>query len=359
MGHYRKKLITFVMSEACNMACRYCYSDKNMANKFRSLSLDFAYTALEDFIVEGINAIRFFGVGEATMEPEKMEHIWDYASNHMGNKIYTEIQTNGTFPQATCFLLGKIADMVWISCDGTPDVQNHQRIMKDKRLSAGIIERNVHDILNCGKKVGFRATISATNLHRQKEMIDYFINLGASCAFADLVCLPIMHGFGEYKVDCDEYVKEFIEAKRYAEAKGFFYSNFYMVNFDENVEIPCRSNLPMPHVMPSGYISACDMVTDITGSLLDNLLYGKYDETNKKIVYDEDKLALIRGRTVERLPGCEDCQIKYYCAGGCIGEAINETGDFYGIKKYLCRVTKALAKEFGVGYAERYLYLHP
>jgi len=220
-------------------------------------------------------------------------------------------------------------------------------------------ERNIKSILQNGKKVGIRATISGINLREQKEMIDYFISLGVSCAFADLICLPIMKGNGIYNVNSEDYIDEFIKAKKYAESKDFFYSNFYMVNFDEPVTIACRAMIPMPHAMPSGYISACDMVTDITGSLLDVMLYGKYNDQKNTIEYDHNKIELIRKRNVDNMTLCSDCFVKQNCAGGCAGEAINETGDLFGVKDYLCKITRALANEFGVNHVELFPYLHP
>ena len=359
MGHFRKKLLTFVMSEACNMACKYCYSTENMYNNLRTLPLDFAYAALDDHIKNGNTGIRFFGVGEATMEPTEIKQIWDRAKNLIGEHLYTEVQTNGAFPESTCEIINDIADFVWVSCDGTPDLHDQQRVMKDGKKSSAIIERNIKSILQNGKKVGIRATISGINLREQKEMIDYFISLGASCAFADLICLPIMKGNGIYNVNSEDYIDEFIKAKKYAESKDFFYSNFYMVNFDEPVTISCRAMIPMPHAMPSGYISACDMVTDITGSLLDVMLYGKYNDQKNTIEYDYDKIELIRKRNVDNMTLCSDCFVKQNCAGGCAGEAINETVDLFGVKDYLCKITRALANEFGVNHGELFPYLHP
>ena len=33
---------------------------------------------------------------------------------------------------------------------------------------------------------------------------------------------------------------------------------------------------------------------------------------------------------VEMLSKCQNCEIKYYCGGGCRAIAFNETGDLYG-----------------------------
>ena len=78
---------------------------------------------------------------------------------------------------------------------------------------------------------------------------------------------------------------------------------------------------------------------------LQELIYGKYDEENNKIVYDNDKIRNIQARTVDNLKQCKDCEVKYYCAGGCIGEAINENGTIFSIKEKNCEAIKFLAKD--------------
>ena len=64
----------------------------------------------------------------------------------------------------------------------------------------------------------------------------------------------------------------------------------------------------------------------------------------------------IKARTVDNLKECTDCPIKYYCAGGCIGEAINENGTIYSIKSKNCEAIRYLAEELLL---EKIPALHP
>jgi radical SAM protein with 4Fe4S-binding SPASM domain len=150
-----------------------------------------------------------------------------------------------------------------------------------------------------------------------------------------------------------------LEAGEYANDRGLFYSNFLLVNFDEMVSINCRAQLPAPHLTPSGYVSSCDMVTDLAGGPLDDLIYGEYDPFNDMISYDTAKVEKIQSRNVFSIPECHGCEVKDFCAGGCVGEAINETGDFFGIKKNLCEATRYLSRKIPVNTGELFSYLHP
>jgi len=77
------------------------------------------------------------------------------------------------------------------------------------------------------------------------------------------------------------------------------------------------------------------------------------------IIYNDRKIEKIRSRRADNISACQDCPIKDFCAGGCIGEAINETGDFWGIKQNLCEATRFLAEALGTNYLERFPYIHP
>jgi radical SAM protein with 4Fe4S-binding SPASM domain len=194
-------------------------------------------------------------------------------------------------------------------------------------------------------------------------MVDYFAGLGVEAIFADHICLtledgqPPQEGLGQVRPM--DYAREFLEARAYAEAKGVFYSNFLVVNFDEPVAIACRQGIPVPHLTPSGYVSSCDMAVDKTSTPMDALLYGVYRPRFGRIDYDQAAIERIRSRAVGALEACRDCPVEGYCAGGCAGEAINETGDFYGVKQNLCEATKFLAEALGVNHPRPYPYLHP
>ena len=52
MGHFRKNIISILLSENCNLACRYCYINelRRAKTEFRSISIDFAKRGVDDFL---------------------------------------------------------------------------------------------------------------------------------------------------------------------------------------------------------------------------------------------------------------------------------------------------------------------
>jgi radical SAM protein with 4Fe4S-binding SPASM domain len=262
-------------------------------------------------------------------------------------------------------------NIVWISFDGTPDIQNAQRPMGDQLAdSSPIIEKNVK-WLNTNKgnlnlMVGARVTMTDLNVNRQIEMVDYFNSLGIKYIWTDPIFpevkkRPVCEDNDRaemFHIDLDVYVKNFIEAHRYAKTKGVFYGSFLTCNFDGEAKVHCRACTPAPHLTPDGYVSACDMAE--FGEYANHMkcfVYGKWDKQNKRFVYDNENVKVLQDRNIDNITHCKSCIAKLHCGGQCLAEVQNETGKLDGQKPETCKAIITLYKELGV--CETYDYMHP
>jgi uncharacterized protein len=364
MAHFRKDCISLLMTTNCNLSCTYCYLQNSNLDE-QSIDVEFAKQGIRDFFaLRDSRHIRFFGAGEPTLEFRKIVTITKFASELAGDDLVVEIQTNGVFSTKVARWLANNANIIWISCDGPPDIQNNLRPTKGGKKTSPIIERNIRIFQEEGKIaiVGIRATITSINIYRQIEMILYFESLGIKAIFSDPVFPPVENDHKNVKKDPNEsdfnleYAKEFLKARKFAEGKGIFYGSIFTVNFDEETEIFCRSCLPSPHLTTDGYVSCCDM--SYLGDILPELVYGKYYAESGIIEYNQKKIQLIRMRKASNLANCKGCEILRHCAGACLGEGLNETGYLLGIKKDYCEAIKYLAKNLDIDIG-KYLYLHP
>lgn len=341
MAHCRKKCLSILLTDDCNLKCKYCYCGEE--KKKNSINVKFVKCAIDDFYKQGNKLfIRFFGNGEPTLEFEKIKEIYEYATK-LDNKATFEIQTNGVFNEEIAKWIGQHIDIVWISYDGTTEVNDFYRATFNNKSLSNIVEKNIKYLNEKVKELGVRATIGKKNLYKQKEIIDKMQEMGVKYIYSDLMFADVSNKlYYEDEINPLEYTKEFLKARKYAEEKQIYYGSFFTINFDEKTNISCRACIPMPHLTVDGYVSCCDM--GYADGKLQELLYGKYDEKNNKIIYDNDKIKKIQARTVDNLKQCKDCEIKYYCAGGCIGEAINENGTIFSIKEKNCEAIKFLAQ---------------
>ena len=342
MAHCRKKCLSILLTDDCNLKCKYCYCGEE--RKKNSINVKFVKCAIDDFYKQGNKLfIRFFGNGEPTLEFEKIKEIYEYTIK-LDKEATFEIQTNGVFNEEIAKWIGQHIDIVWISYDGTTDVNDFYRATFNNKSVSNIVEKNIKYLNEKVKELGVRATIGKKNLYKQKEIIDKMQEMRVKHIYSDLMFADVNNKlYYEDEINPSEYAKEFLKARKYAEEKQIYYGSFFTINFDEKTNISCRACIPMPHLTVDGYVSCCDM--GYADGKLQELIYGKYDEKNNKIIYDNDKIKNIQARTVDNLKQCKDCEIKYYCAGGCIGEAINENGTIFSIKEKNCEAIKFLAKD--------------
>ena len=366
-------MISFFLTTRCNLRCVYCYNSKERAEvEEKSLSLEIAKAGIDEYFAKNTSRhIRFYGPGEPTQEFELMKQITEYAKEKVGNAVTTELQTNGAFsPKVREWILDNL-NIVWVSFDGTPDIQNAQRPMGDRLApSAPLIEENVKWLnTNKGNRnlmVGARVTITDLNVNRQIEMVDYFNSLGIQYIWTDPIFpevkkRPVCEEKDReelYHIDLELYVKNYIEACRYAKTKGMFYGSFLTCNFDGEAKIHCRACTPVPHLTTDGYVSACDLALNGENAHhMSCFIYGKWDEQNKQFVYDETKIKALHDRNIDNMKHCKDCEAKLHCGGQCLGEVQNETGKLDGQKPETCKAIKTLYKELGV--CDTYDYMHP
>lgn len=342
MAHCRKKCLSIFLTEACNLRCKYCYCGE--ARSSRRINIKFVKRAIKDFYDKGNPLfIRFFGDGEPTLEFDMIKEICKYAKS-LDNNAYFEIQTNGVFSGEIAKWISDNIQIVWISYDGTTEVNNFYRPDASGKGMSEITERNIRYLNGKVKELGVRSTVGRRNINKQKEMIDKMKELGVKYIYSDLMFADVNNKlYYEKEIDPIQYAKEFLKARKYAEKEGIYYGSFFTINFDEKTNISCRACLPMPHLTIDGYVSCCDM--GYNNNELNELIYGKYIEEKDEIEYYPEKIDYIRNRTADNLEDCKNCEIKYYCAGGCIGECINENGTIYSIKKKNCNAIKYLSKE--------------
>jgi uncharacterized protein len=337
----------------------------------KSLPLEIAIAGVDEFFVKNKSRhIRFYGPGEPTMEFDLMRRIVEYAKEKDRN-VTAEIQTNGTFSSKAREWILSNMNIVWISFDGTPDIQDRQRPLGDKRAkSSTIIEENVKWLAlnrkNQNLMVGARVTMTNLNVNRQIEMVDYFNSLGIRYVWTDPIFpevkeKPVCEDKNReemYYIDLNAYVENFIEAHRYAKNKDLFYGSFLTCNFDGETRIHCRACTPVPHLTPDSYVSACDLVVyGENANHMDCFIYGKWDYQSKKFAYFENKIKALQNRNADNMAHCKSCIAKLHCGGHCLGEVQNETGKLNGQKPDTCKAIRILYKELGA--CETYYYMHP
>lgn len=372
MPHCNKQMASFFMTTKCNLRCIYCYNSRERRQmKEQSISLEMAKAGVDYFYSTNKSRhIRFYGPGEPTQEFNKLKAIVEYAKKR-DEKTTTEIQTNGCFSKVVREWLLNNMNIIWVSFDGEPDIQDHNRPCANGKASSPIIEKNVRWLLKNRTTqnimVGARVTITGENVLKQKQIIDYFISLGIDYIWCDPLFpsvdkIPVCNDkdkLNAYSFDMNQYVDNYIEAYYYAKGKNVFYGSFLTCNFDGVCNKHCRACTPVPHFTTDGYVSACDLVTfGANAGHMDCFVYGKWNEETKEFEIDNEKVKVLQSRITDNMQHCKNCIAKEHCGGYCLGEVMNETGNLFGQKNKTCKAIKKLYKALGPT-NDLYKYMHP
>jgi len=340
-------MISFFITTRCNLDCIYCYTNKGtVKHQHQTLDWEFAKLGIDDYYTTQYKRhIRFFGAGEPTEEIDLIEQIYRYAKKK-DKATTSEIQTNGCFSVEVADWLAQNVDIIWISCDGPPKIQDEYRPMLSGESSSEKIDENIQRMMPQKHTgiIGIRATITNRNYDKQIELIDHYSRLGIKNFWVD----PIFPSIGEKvpvggNLDMGRFTKHFIQAVKYAYDNGLTYGSILTCNFDEPGEYACRALLPVPHLTSDGYVSACDMALfGEDANHMDIFMYGKWDKANHCIIYDEKKIRTLRSRSLAKIlqlsdSPCAHCSVAPFCRGYCPGEVVNETYDLFGCKKTVCK----------------------
>jgi len=343
------KYISIFVTTDCDLGCSYCYAQQGRDNNV--IDVEFAKVAIDDFFSKYPHrGIRFQGGGEPTLRLNAMREILDYSRSKWG-EVNVELQTHGAFDKETLKWITDNVDIVWVSHDGLPDVQNiHRPDMQGGKTNL-VVENNIKSLIKSGLTVGIRCCITTLNVHRQVEIVDYLSSLGVKTIYGDNIFSTDANEYMNqlYSVPSwQDYTEGFIKAKKRAKKIGVFYGSWLTVNFHSETTHNCSSCIPFPRLTTDGYVSSCD-VTSLGKDGPDIFIYGKWNSITKQIDYNKKQSVLLNSRSLENLDRCKHCSIGPYCAGSCAGKVYLKTGSLFTMDHETCEATKRLAHYLPLG----------
>jgi uncharacterized protein len=188
----RSKNVTFVVTEDCQLRCRYCYMvGKNKAGR---LKFDIARRAIDyllqarDLVTEGSVVWDFIG-GEPFLEVELIDRICDYfklRAYELGHPWFDSYRfsfsTNGLLyndERVQRYIAKNSSHLsVQITVDGTRTKHDLQRVYPDGRGSYDDVARNIPRWLEQFPKSSTKVTISSDDIPHIRESVLHLWGLG-------------------------------------------------------------------------------------------------------------------------------------------------------------------------------------
>ncbi len=327
--------IILKLTNACNLACSYCYDYEKMEGAQR-LELQMGLQAIKQALslCDKVLWVILHG-GEPMLMWDTVEYLvraGTRIAKEQGKKIYFSGQTNMTCLTERIVRFSCQYNIVWgFSIDGKPEIHNHFRIDHQGKGSYELFIRSYKLFPSFVKRCGVMSTITAVNDSRLLETARHIKALGMASWDWSLF-QPIGRGRKQsthFKFDLDRLLTswdELFNAVESGEFDGFpvlpvkKYLDAFVSGPAGNMCMrpQCGAARDLLSVSADGTIEACDCI-DPTGPLsnLGNMQYSTLEAAKSSPTAEK-----IRSRDVTcHVAACADCIWYGVCGGTCLAHA--------------------------------------
>jgi radical SAM protein with 4Fe4S-binding SPASM domain len=324
--------ILIELTDRCNLHCRYCYRDADASTSAPEIGWeDFRKLVLPFLVRQATKIVGLVG-GEPTVATDFLP-ILNLILARTEAKL--TIYTNGVcFPENLLFLISRHGSRIQlqVSMDGATE-QTHARVRGPGAFEA--VRETLQRLRRSGtSNVVVKMTLTPENSHEHKEFYKAIRGMG----FTPATSLFRSSGRGgycpfSYREVCAAIDSEMLEAigpgRRGAPTiEDFRKSNIFFSLY------PCGLGFKRSAVIDAECnLLDCTAIRRNLGSL----------RTDSGKAFNE--YARMEFPSVESIPGCRECEVRYVCKGGCRAYSYQEEGTLLGGNPY-CDVMRKLMRNF-------------
>jgi len=353
----RLRTLVLMMTTSCNLACRYCYEDREegcvppngggaAAREMSPESFRNGVAYLLDHA--GVNrkvSVTFFG-GEPLLRFPLIRTAVGQArrmARERGKEISFSITTNGTLltPEIAGFLKEN-GISVCLSIDGPREIHDRNRPYASGRGSYEDVARGTSVLME--NKNGFPVAARVTLGHGAVDVRKTFDHLrglgfdevgfapasaaeGSPAALTEEELCAVLDGFRDL---ADGYVDDVRE--RRVPAFSNMSQILALIHRGDPMPYPCGAGIGMLAVDPSGTFYPCHRLCGVGDS------FGAPDAG----ISEEARTRFLDGARRRRESACDACWAKNFCSGGCYHDAYLRQGDLFAPSVHYCRWIKEL-----------------
>ncbi|QNU67040.1 radical SAM protein [Ruminiclostridium herbifermentans] len=326
------------VTNRCNLKCVYCYANSGTFDSKSELSIE-EIESLLSTMTEPIKKIIITG-GEPLLRYDILDII------RLCNK-YGKVQllTNGTLGDAELYKnILQLVDSIQISIDS--DISEYH----DRNRGAGSFEKAVNNAKIISEIDNSKLAIAMTPTPKYKpdivDMIKFcqsigvyqlhinrFVPYGRAIKYEDDFDLQEFYNWVDkgYEYIYETYVSYYKQNRKF----NFLLDVASDLNrevYSTNRKCSCGINHNLLSIDCNGDVYLCPSLHK------KELILGNIKEKSLVDIKLDSKKRF-KSFSVGDLDKCKDCELKYFCAGGCRAIALNNTNDLYGVENN-CAVYK-------------------
>lgn len=353
----RQHLHVIMPTYECNLRCPYCF-EKNVYRKNLTLSATMDEKTVDN-LFDIILSLDEESTGERCVvlyggEPLLLKNfsLIQYILQKGDDCGYSfKVVTNGADLHHFVPLLAQFTVLkIQVTLDGLKEVHDRRRYRAGKKGTFEDIVKGIDAAVKYELPVGLRINVDSQNIHTLPEFAQFYREkwYPTVYAFVTNVCASECVSYSPL-ISAEEFTRELISLFRKDERMDVFLQTFRYPNvllehlFTNSPFKPrfwaCGAHTSIFIYDPVGDIYPCYQSVG--------------DQVNKIGVYTpalefNDTYAEWRGRSVFAIDECRECNIAFFCGGGCAYGAYTTKGSIY--KPYCDKI------KFSVKYEVPYLY---
>ena len=355
--------LTLYLSNACQLACSYCYSappdgrESLTPHETVMLSRDSveraALRVAQTCRERGLPlTVVFHGGGEPTLHRELLaDLVATTRSVAVANGIEwrSYIATHGVVSKDCARWLAETFSLIGISCDGPPEIQDRGRPSRSGQRTSQAVERTARVLRDASADFCVRATVTRESIARQADIVRYTVEtLGTRTLRIEPAYENYSHTTGSFAPDdAVEFVEQYRRAEQVARELGCRLE----ISGCRPREIHgpyCNILRQVLQLTPDGSVSACFLSIDGESDISRGF---RIDATPhqgaERLALDTARIAEMQQRAARVPERCRDCVNVYHCARDCpetcpVASPETENGE----GGFRCQVLRALAEEW-------------
>jgi len=320
-----------ILSQDCNMRCRYCFADTGAFHGIRTLMTKEVADAAIDFLVRRSQGekklhIGFFG-GEPLLNLPILRYVVERGEGKAREALKDmsfAMSTNGTLlteDLISYFHSKKIS--VQMSIDGDEETQNRNRPYIGNGPTYDDVVHNAQNLFRItGKPITARVTVTSWNTTHVSANVEHLLSLGFHTVHLETASGAKGKVFIKSRKHLEDLKEQFsIVADRFLrkiESREFYgVDNIIKVlracNINDRKIHPCGAGRGYLCVGENGDLFPCHRFVGNSRYVMGNVLTDAYDPTWERTI-TRDIASINR-------PSCRSCWARYFCAGDCIAIA--------------------------------------
>jgi len=338
-------VLTVYPQSACNLQCQYCHSNAPAHLKEKALDLSIYEKTLEKFFSDifatSATACLFLhGGGEPTLDKNlfcEIVEIFEEKCRLNWIKPLVKVTTNGTFHHSVRRFICDHDIECRFSLDGSEEVQNLQRPFRGNRESYKTVIENIRALAKGGRRVEIRSTVTAYSLPKMLQTVELAAREGIQTIhFEPLKMSERAISSSTKAPDPSAYSEQFYKAFIHGTMHGVRIKGKGAYALGPAKRFYCGA-CGINFVLTSdGNITACTEIQNESEPGSELFLYGKVDPVTGRVNIDKDKTEFLAQRSVENMRACDDCFIRYNCAGDCPLSSYVEYGSMFDANQEWC-----------------------